>query len=493
MKKELLYSFVAMASLMLASCNGDYDDWASPQANSAETAAAKYGVTFSNGPEATTAMPDADGVIQLVTLSSTNTDITGYTVKSITVNGETIDATMDGSNITVDAVALDKLIEKQYNSRAAKARDMKVVSTVTINLASGDAVTVDVAGETSGTFTPYATPAIDSKGYYMLGGFAENGGGWDNTKPVWMTDNGDGTYTATVNTTSEGDNWFKFYMGSDFVSGDWDSINKGAMGCETNGDNSRNNFLVYPNDPLYTGGVQTAVISGQGTYKVTLDMNNLTYSVVRAEAQYYIIGNPNGWSVSDYTCMAYALGNNTYSYTTQFTNQWDLKILEAKYMNLGDNSWGHCWGGVNGSTDATGSLVNTDAGAIGPSTTGGWYTFTFNMNTQTYSWTAVTAPTTTYTNVSLIGDFNGWGGDVDLTALAKAPHNWYVRATISKDGGLKFRANHDWATSWGTVKGGTIGETYYAAPGTENITVPAGTYDFYFNDITGNFNIVAVK
>ena len=72
MKKTLLYSLAAMAAFGLAGCNGDYDDWASPQTYGPEEAAAKYGVTFSNGPEATTVMPDGDGIIQLVEIKTSN-------------------------------------------------------------------------------------------------------------------------------------------------------------------------------------------------------------------------------------------------------------------------------------------------------------------------------------------------------------------------------------------------------------------------------------
>ena len=39
-------ALLAMASLALASCAGDYDDWANPQANEQEASAAEYGVTF---------------------------------------------------------------------------------------------------------------------------------------------------------------------------------------------------------------------------------------------------------------------------------------------------------------------------------------------------------------------------------------------------------------------------------------------------------------
>jgi hypothetical protein len=39
----------------------------------------------------------------------------------------------------------------------------------------------------------------------------------------------------------------------------------------------------------------------------------------------------------------------------------------------------------------------------------------------------------------------------------------------------------------------TIGDIYSLSPGPENIKVAAGTYEFYFNDITGRFSIVKVK
>lgn len=36
MKKSFIYGLAAMASLVFASCNGDYDDWATPQKNGPE-------------------------------------------------------------------------------------------------------------------------------------------------------------------------------------------------------------------------------------------------------------------------------------------------------------------------------------------------------------------------------------------------------------------------------------------------------------------------
>ena len=49
MKKIFQNSFAALAGLVLASCNGNYDDWAKPQSYNQENPAAAYGVTLSPG------------------------------------------------------------------------------------------------------------------------------------------------------------------------------------------------------------------------------------------------------------------------------------------------------------------------------------------------------------------------------------------------------------------------------------------------------------
>lgn len=177
MKKTLLYSLAAMASLALASCAGDYDDWANPQANEQEASAAEYGVTFANGSEAEGSMADEDGIINLVTVNSTDANVTGFTLKDFKVNGVAVNGTMVGNNVQVSASELEKIVCEQNKSRASVARDLNVETQVSINLASGDAVSITNKGETTGKFTPTATPQLDEKGYYMLG--QVNGNEWD--------------------------------------------------------------------------------------------------------------------------------------------------------------------------------------------------------------------------------------------------------------------------------------------------------------------------
>jgi hypothetical protein len=443
MKKTILYSLAAVASLALAGCNGNYDDWASPQSYSAEEAAAKYGVTFVAGPEANDDMTDEDGMVNLVEVTSSSSDVSGFTVKSVTINGQKVDATMSGKYIQVSAKDLDKLVVEQNGSRASVARDLAVQSSVAINLASGDAVAVDVTGATAGTFKPYATPAIDEKGYFMLGNLSENGGGWDATAPVWMTKVSDGVYQAKVTTTGTGSNWYKFYCGSNFVSGDWNSINAGQMGCLTNGDDAATGYIIYPNDPW--GDVQTPVITGAGTWIVTLDMNNLTYTVKKPIL--YVAGDCNGWKQIDYLA-----GNDGVKFTG--------------YMYLNQNGFKFCtqqdWNGTNYGADFS---TAGDAGNIVMTESAGYYKVDVDLSAKTYTLTAITT-------IGLIGDATpgGWSTSTPMTYNAE-DRAWEISGVTLTDGSIKFRANDGWDINWG-------GKTTDAlTQGGDNINVKAGTYN----------------
>ena len=423
MKKTLLYSLAVLASVTLASCNGDYDDWANPQANEQEASAAKYGITFAAGPEAESSMPDADGVINLVTVNTTDANVTGYTLKSLKVNGEAINGEIDGNNIQVNAAELEKILCNQNNSRASVARDMKVESKVSVNLASGDAVAINSVGETTGKFTPTATPQLDEKGYYMLGQI--NGNEWDAKSPVWMNKISDGVYQLKVTTTAD-KNWFKFYAGSNFVSNDWDSINKGALGCKENGCEDGSGYIYYNGDSW--GELQTMVIPGAGTWIVTLDMNNLTYSF--AKPVLYMAGDANGWSHIDYLS-----GEDGVNYTG--------------FMYLNQNGFKFCsqqnWDGTN----YGGAFFGQESDNIIMDETEGYYRVDVDLSTKKYTLTPITT-------IGIIGSAapSGWDSDEDLTYV---PYNkdtkeggyWEVKNIKLKAGECKFRANDAWDMQWG--------------------------------------------
>lgn len=446
MKKTLLYSLAVLASVTLASCNGDYDDWANPQANEQEASAAKYGITFAAGPDAESSMPDVDGIINLVTVNSTDANVTGYTLKSLKVNGEAINGEIDGNNIQVNAAELEKILCNQNNSRASVARDMKVESKVSINLASGDAVAINSVGETTGKLTPTATPQLDEKGYYMLG--QVNGNEWDATAPVWMNKISDGVYQLKVTTTAD-KNWFKFYAGSKWdEGGNWKIIDTGALGCKENGCEDGSGYIYYDGDSW--GKLQTMVIPGAGTWIVTLDMNNLTYTV--GKPVLYMAGDANGWATNDYLA-----GEDGVHFTGfMFLNQNGFKFCtqpEWKGTNYGANF------------DTAGDAAN-----ITMTEAAGYYKVDVDLETKSYVLTPITT-------IGIIGSAspNGWDSDVDMTyvpynAETKELGYWEIKDVPFTSGEIKFRANDDWAINWG-------GDTNALTQGGDNISVDAGTYD----------------
>ena len=435
MKKTLLYSLAVMASLALASCAGDYDDWGSPQANEQEASAAK-GVTFTNGSEAEASAADADGIINLVTINVTDPNTSSYALKKVKINGDTIPGKLVGNSVQVSASELEELVCSQNKSRASVARDLKVETILSLNLTSGEALAP--MGETTGKFTPAPTPAIDEQGYYMLG--QVNGNEWDATSPVWMNKISDGVYQLKVTTTAD-KNWFKFYAGSKFVSNDWTSINAGALGCKENGSEDAFGFIIYNGDSW--GELQTPVIPGAGTWIVTLDMNNLTYTVQKPIL--YMAGDANGWKHSD------------------VLNSED-GVHYTGYMYLNQNGFKFCtqknWDGTN----YGGAFFGESEDNIMMTQEAGFYQVDVDLSAKTYTLTPFT--------IGIIGSATpkGWDGDTNMTYNPEE-RCWELKNVTLTDGEMKFRHTNDWSLSWG---GELDNLTTQNGP---NIAVAAGTYD----------------
>ena len=449
MKKTFLYSLAVLASVSLASCNGDYEDWAQPQHNPQEASAAKYGITFTAGPEAECNMPDEDGVINLVTVNSTDANVAGYTVKDLKVNGEAIKGEAVGNNIQVNATELEKILCSQSKTRASVEHEINVESKVSVNLESGDAVTINTVGTTTGKLKSSPTPTIDENGYYMLG--EVNGNNWTATSPVWMTKVSDGVYQLKV-TTEKDKNYFKFYEGSKWdESGNWDVINTGVLGCEKDGCEDASGIIYYAGDSW--GSPQSMVIAGTGTWIVTLDMNNLTYTV--GKPVLYMAGDANGWNQIDYLSSEDGV---------HFTG----------YMYLNQNGFKFCtqkdWDGTN----YGGAFFGESEDNIMMTQEAGFYQVDVDLSARTYTLSPF--------NIGIIGNAtpSGWASDTDMT-YNPTERCWEIKGVELSDGEMKFRANDDWALSWG---GELDNLTTQNGP---NIAVTAGTYDIkLYIDWEGN-------
>ena len=389
-----------------------------------------------------------DGIINLVQLNSTNDNVTGYTLRELKVNNEVIKGEINGNSIQVSAKDLEKYLCDNSNSRACKTYDLKVESKVSINLESGDVISINTAGETAGKLTTSPVPAIDENGYYMLGDI--NGKSWDATDPQYMNKIADGVYQLKVTTEKE-KNWFKFYESSKYKyeNGDWTYIDSGALGCKENGCEDGSGYIYFNGDSW--GKLQTMVIPGAGTWIVTLDMNNLTYSF--AKPVLYMAGNANDWKQIDYLSSEDAVKYTGY----MFLDGSGFKFCSQPNWD-GTNYGGAFFG------EADDNIIMTQPA--------GFYKVDVDLSEKKYELTPITT-------IGIIGDAteNGWSGDdINMTYVpynkeTKEGRYWEVKDITLKTGVIKFRANDDWVLSWGgeldnlTTKNGG------------NIAVEEGTYD----------------
>ena len=440
MTKKILFAFVIAAGL--ASCSEDYTDWNNPQHNDAEEAvAAAYGVQFvGSGVDVNMGDENNPEKIKLVSMATSNPDVDSLRFMSIKINNQVIPYTVEGNDAYVSTYSLDSCAMVALKTRKYEKRELNVDVEATVYPKSKTAVAIK--GGLKQNETPIPTPEIDPKGYYILGDI-ENVG-WTPSKGLMMTDKGNGIYTATVTTTNE-ENWFKFYGATGFSTDDnnWDLVNKYQYGCQVNGDAATFNMLEWKD-------VKTPTIAGAGTWIVTLDMINCTYTI--SKPILYMAGDANGWAQIDY--LASVDGSS-------FTG----------FMYLNQNGFKFCsepnWDGTNyGAT-----FFSKEGDNIIMTEEAGYYKVDVDLSAKTYTLTPITT-------IGVIGDATegGWDSDQDMTYVpynseTKEPGYWEIKDINLTTGAIKFRANDAWDISWG----GDINSLTTNNGG--NITVEAGTYD----------------
>lgn len=434
MNKKLIYGFAALAGFGLASCEGDYDDWAQPQTNVQEQSAAAYSVVFGKGAGSDVSMPVENAEIAIANISSDNAKITGYVLKSVKITDEKgnvvegLETKIEGGNVVVSAQELSVKLQQIYGTRAKATYKLTVATRVGATLTSGEAV--ELSGTNEASITTQTLPAEDENGYFLLGDFVENG--WDLTKPVAMENQGDGVYKAVVNTKGEGSNWWKIYQGSHASTDSWDEVNLGQMGCFENGCADASGLVVFPGDADAPNGVQTMVITGIDKWDVIFDSKNMTYNVVKHADLLYYAGDANGWSHQPMAKSGDDFVGFYYVKVADNKDTWGFKICTA-------NNWDQPQYGV----DDNGQIV-LGGGNIQICKKDDFYKISFNQQTAELTLTPIET-------ISIIGSaVNGdstWGTDADMTFNVEKGV-WEVTTDLT-EGEYKFRANHDWSLSWG--------------------------------------------
>ena len=445
MKKIFLYSLAVLASVALASCNGDYDDWAQPQHNPQEEAITIPGFT-------------ATPVVQSIDCSSVTTD----SVSTFTLSEAALPEgfTLDNARLEIIPQGEDNAIKKNVNASIEGKSAVADLSEVIVSyygkrpiahsfvahvylnaVKNGDAVLID-AGKFNLEMTP-KSPFIDS-GYYLVGDMfnAEGVDGWNTVSEKQAFKHSardvydDPVFTITFE-TKEANQYWKIIPKKNIDAGTFWA--DGVVGPKENGSDSKEGDLTNV-------GPGAGMIKEPGKYMLTLNMMDYSYTI-KPVPELYMKGDANGWNGYDYLA-----GDDGVHFTGfMYLNQNGFKFTTAP-------DWSGTGYGENFSTAPNaGNIVMTEPA--------GYYKVEVDLFEKTYKLTPITS-------IGIIGSAapNGWDSDVDLTYNVKE-RCWEVKDIKLKAGEIKFRANDDWDISWG----GELDKLTTKNGG--NITVEAGTYD----------------
>ena len=433
MKKIL--SIMSMA-LLMAGCTEDYKDWAQPFQNGPEE---PVSVSISVSPGAAVDFATiTDETVKLFSASVSNPEgaEATYTASITNEDGSKEIAIKTDENFFCSTAELESAVNALWGRRpVARTIPVKVLAYVKVN-----GVAIASTGTTTLTATPNA-PVIE-EAYYITGTV----NGWDNTNTDYELSNGGADpYENSIFTVMipgdkvTGDIEFKVTPKSG-LGGDW---SKCLTASDTEGVFATNNA---------GGNLKVAYVAGAKFYRIQFDLMNQTWSGAGLSFgdYFYEIGNESGWGTSH--ALAGPANDGKYKGYYYLNG-------EFKFKPNADN-WDDDLEYVSGTT-TSGTL--TDAGGPNcPDPGEGFYEIFLDAGALNYTLTKIES-------VSMIGGFNEWGSDLEMTYNAEEGC-WEV-TTDQVSGEYKFRANHDWAINWG---GDVKGLTQDGA----NLSIDGGSHTF---------------
>lgn len=223
----------------------------------------------------------------------------------------------------------------------------------------------------------------------------------------------------------------------------------------------------FPNGTAVVGGGDIPVTAG--TYVITLDINNLTYSFVEDAGitEIGLIGSavPGGWDAPD--------GDFSLVYNEDM-GLWMtvVALVDGELKFRANDAWDLSWG----NTDFPSGTGISDNGPNIPITAGTYYV-TFNAETAEYTFEPAT--------IGIIGDATGsWDDDTNLVASPDVLGEYTLDITLG-EGAVKFRTNDAWTYNWGgaAFPSGTAvfnGDNIASTPGTYTVTFNVNTREYTF-------------
>ena len=423
-------------ALLMAGCTEDYKDWAQPFQNGPEE---PVSVSISVSPGAAVDFATiTDETVKLFSASVSNPEgaEATYTASITNEDGSKEIAIKIDENFFCSTAELESAVNALWGRRpVARTIPVKVLAYVKVN-----GVAIASTGTTTLTATPNA-PVIE-EAYYITGTV----NGWDNTNTDYELSNGGADpYENSIFTVMipgdkvTGDIEFKVTPKSG-LGGDW---SKCLTASDTEGVFATNNA---------GGNLKVAYVKGAKFYRIQFDLMNQTWSGAGLSFgdYFYEIGNESGWGTSH--ALAGPANDGKYKGYYYLNG-------EFKFKPNADN-WDDDLEYVSGTT-TSGTL--TDAGGPNcPDPGEGFYEIFLDAGALNYTLTKIES-------VSMIGGFNEWASDLEMTYNAEEGC-WEV-TTDQVSGEYKFRANHDWAINWG---GDVKGLTQDGA----NLSIDGGSHTF---------------
>lgn len=301
MLKKIFFGFIAVAGL--ASCNSDYKNWESPQANPQhELASMQYTVTLATNSCVVDNFAEGDSIQMLNVSTGDNVEMSSYTLE---LNGGN-DASYNVYASAAGKVAVDDLSAAAIYlfDRQVVARELLCNVWATAKVTTDDGV-VDVPVHATDSQTISITPRTSKFNEWIY--VAGNHQGWSPaTGAALQSPNEDGIYTGFTPL----DGSFKFTKIRDW-QGDW-------------------GFDAFADPGIFTNDGGNLNCTDPGYYYLTVDL--VSGKIEATKVVFGLVGpaTAGGWDAGQYTVMEYDATENGWVVETE------LQADEFKFTTNGN-------------------------------------------------------------------------------------------------------------------------------------------------------------
>ena len=436
--KNILYTIGAV--LLLASCTDDYKDWADPQIID-QPVTVSFGDGSISGVDVIKFADFTEGqqAVKVCNITAPSSSDGSFSPNyMITIGEKTFPLAADGTMSLNDLVSF---VEGQFGKEPTQH---DIDATVSAWLGNGQTF---VKMATSGVFKVSVLPdgPVIENAYYYVG----SANGWSGQEFKLVNGGGDAyadpVFSVIVPAVG-GDHWFKILPESAFsLDNIWDSPS--VVGVYTNGTSDLTGSLIVSKngDDSEGSGANSWCLKESEfpavAYKISINMMDFTYEITPINySQYiYFIGATDGWNNDEKNRQRLESPANDGIYTGYLyiadPNGWGIAFKFQKEIGNWDSQLN-----FNSFTTTEGVFCNNGDQNLEVEEEGVYYC---EMDLTSNSFKATKVNT-----MGIIGDFNGWGGDVEMTWN---PNEFCYEATNAgiNGNGWKFRINNDWAVNLG--------------------------------------------